>query len=111
MTKRILNISLILLFTVTFFSCNKEIIEPVNNKATCDFYQEDNDVDSFTRSSEDRDIITLDGDNSSTTDTDLNTDFTESDEDADTDDSDNLDNITDPDDEEDFDDPEEDNSK
>jgi len=98
--KKLINISLVFVFLMTFFACEKEMIRPVHEE--CNQIESDEN-DSLTRSSA-RDIICIGDD--SVTDPDEEEDFDEDDKVTDPDeeeDFDEDDKVTDPDEEEDFD--------
>jgi hypothetical protein len=88
--KKLINISLLLLFTLVFFACEKEIIMPVNQEnKNINCFESFSDSDSFTRDADDITSINDSDSDDNTTDTD-------------TEDGEDDDNVTDPDEEEDF---------
>ncbi len=87
--KKIINISLLFVFTLVFFACEKEIIKPVGEEDNqINLFELSDENDSFTRGLS-RSTVLID--DSGVTDPNEEEDFDEDDK------------VTDPDDEEDFD--------
>ena len=98
--KTLINISLVLIFTMSFFSCEKERIMPVNQEDRINgCFDHEDDTNTINKSFSDDSNTGLD-DGDQITDPDEEEDFDDNDKDL----------VTDPDEEEDFDDSE-DNSK
>ena len=102
--KKLINISLLFVFTLVFIACEKEMIKPVCEEGNhIDSFESNDDNDSFTRAFG-RDIVIVDNDG--VTDPDEEEDFDEDDSVTDPDEEEDFDekeSVTDPDEEEDFD--------